>query len=59
MPVAWAGKKHLIAREGAPARLKGFSRVLDDDNIMVVVLQELNEKVQRVVGVSHVQLKNP
>lgn len=59
MLTAWVGKKHLIAQERAPAQLKGFRRVLDDDNFMAVVWQKLNQKVQRVAGVSHILLKNP
>ena len=59
MPTARAGKEHLVAWEGTPARLKGDRRVLDEDNVMAVRLEELNQEVQRVARVAHVQLKDP
>ena len=54
MPPAGAREEHLITWEGAPARLEGFRRVLDEDNIMAVRLEELDQKVQGVARVAHV-----
>lgn len=59
MPPAGAREEHLITWEGAPARLEGFRRVLDEDNIMAVHLEELDQKVQGVARVAHVQLQDP
>ena len=44
--------------EVVPARLKGFRGFLDNDDVMPVMLQELDQEIQRIARMPYIQLQS-